>query len=154
MMIKFALPVEASNAAIRTGKLQKIFQQLAEDLKPEAGYCFLSGGERSGFFVVDIRESSQVAEIAERLFFGVNAKIELVPVMTADDLRKGLSGVQAPSSVTAGRGSPIRLRRQPASVALAAAAAGSMVCAIDPAEAVRTVEAVAAGTLGKQQLAE
>ena len=122
MMIKFALPVEASNAAIRTGKLQKIFQQLAEDLKPEAGYCFLSGGERSGFFVVDIRESSQVAEIAERLFFGVNAKIELVPVVTADDLRKGLSGVQAPSSVTAGRGSPIRLRRQPASVALAAAA--------------------------------
>jgi len=81
MMIKFALPVEASNAAIRTGKLQKIFQQLAEDLKPEADCCFLSGGERSGFFVVDIRESSQVAEIAERLFFGVNAKIELVPVI-------------------------------------------------------------------------
>jgi hypothetical protein len=36
MMIKFSLPVEASNAAIRTGRLQKIFQQLAEDLKPEA----------------------------------------------------------------------------------------------------------------------
>jgi hypothetical protein len=51
-------------------------------------------GDRGGFFVVDMRESSQIAEIAERLFFGVNAKIELVPVMTADDLRKGLSGVQ------------------------------------------------------------
>ena len=94
MMIKFALPVEASNGAIRTGKLQKIFQQLAEDLKPEAGYCFLSGGERSGFFVVDMRESSQVADIAERFFFGLNAKIEMTPVMAADDLQKGLSGVQ------------------------------------------------------------
>ena len=41
------------------------------------------------------RNHSQIAEIAERLFFGVSAKIELVPVMTADDLRKGLSGVQA-----------------------------------------------------------
>jgi hypothetical protein len=49
MMIKFSLPVEASNAAIRTGKLQKIFQQLAKDLKPEAAYFLPLGGERSGF---------------------------------------------------------------------------------------------------------
>jgi hypothetical protein len=41
-----------------------------------------------------MQESSQIADIAERLFFGVSAKIELVPVMTADDLRKSLSGVQ------------------------------------------------------------
>ncbi len=94
VMIKFSLPVEDSNAAIRTGKLQKIFQQLAEDLKPEAGYFFLNGGERGGFFVVDMRESSQVADIAERFFFGLNAKIEMTPVMAVDDLQKGLSGVQ------------------------------------------------------------
>jgi hypothetical protein len=65
MMITFALPVESSNEAMRNGKLQKVFQQLAEDLKPEAGYFFPSGGERGGFLVVDMRESSQVAEIAE-----------------------------------------------------------------------------------------
>ena len=51
-------------------------------------------GDRGGFFVVNMQDSSQIADIAERLFFGLNAKIELVPVMTADDLRKGLSGVQ------------------------------------------------------------
>jgi hypothetical protein len=94
MMIKFSLPVEASNAAIRTGKLQKIFQQLAEDLKPEAAYFSPLGGERAGFFVVDMRESSQVAEIAERFFFGLNAKIEMTPVMNADDLHKALTGIQ------------------------------------------------------------
>jgi hypothetical protein len=93
-MIKFAFPVEAGNEAMRSGKLQKIFQQLAEDLEPEGGYFFPSGGERSGFFVVDIRESSQVAEIAERFFFGLNAKIEMTPVMAVDDLQKALSGVQ------------------------------------------------------------
>ena len=52
------------------------------------------GGERAGFFVVDMRESSQVAEIAERFFFGLNAKIEMTPVMNADDLQKALTGVQ------------------------------------------------------------
>ena len=95
MMIKFAFPVDADNAAIRTGKLEKVFQQLIEDLKPEAAYFPAVDGERGGFFIVNMQESSQIADIAERLFFGVNAKIELVPVMTADDLRKGLSGVQA-----------------------------------------------------------
>ena len=94
VMIKFAFPVEASNEAIRSGKLQKVFQQLTEDLKPEAGYFFPTGGERGGFFVVDMRKSSQIAEIAERFFFGLNAKIEMVPVMNADDLQKALSGAQ------------------------------------------------------------
>jgi hypothetical protein len=93
VMIKFAMPVEASNEAIRSGKLQKVFQQLTEDLKPEAAYFFPTGGERGGFFVVDMRESSQIAEMAERFFFGLNAKVEFVPVMAADDLQKGLSGV-------------------------------------------------------------
>ena len=95
MMIKFSFPVEAGNDAIRSGKLQKVFQQLADDLKPEAAYFFPNGGERSGFFVVEMRESSQVAEIAERFFFGLNAKIEMVPVMAADDLQKALSGMQS-----------------------------------------------------------
>jgi len=94
VMIKFAFPVEASNEAIRSGKLQKVFQQLTEDLKPEAGYFFPTGAERGGFFVVDMRESSQIAEIAERFFFGLNAKVEFVPVMAADDLQKALSSVQ------------------------------------------------------------
>ena len=95
MMIKFSFPVDAGNAAIRTGKVEKVFQQLIEDLKPEAAYFHAVDGDRGGFFVVNMQESSQIAEIAERLFFGVSAKIELLPVMTADDLRKGLSGVQA-----------------------------------------------------------
>jgi hypothetical protein len=95
MMIKFALPVADSNTAIRNGKLQKVFQQLAEDLKPEAAYFTPLGGERAGFFVVDMQESSQVAEIAERFFFGLNAKIEMTPVMNADDLQKALTGVPA-----------------------------------------------------------
>jgi uncharacterized protein DUF3303 len=94
VMIKFAFPVEPGNDAVRSGKLQKVFQQLTEDLKPEAGYFFPTGGERGGFFVVDMRESSQIAEIAERFFFGLNAKIEMVPVMNADDLQKALSGAQ------------------------------------------------------------
>jgi hypothetical protein len=94
VMIKFAFPVEAGNAAIREGKVEKVFQNILEELKPEAAYFFPEGGERAGLIVVDMKESSQVVEIAERFFFGLNARIEMVPVMAAEDLQKGLSGVQ------------------------------------------------------------
>jgi hypothetical protein len=94
VMIKFAFPVEAGNAAIRDGKVEKVFQGIVEELKPEAAYFFPEGGDRAGLFVINMTESSQVAEIAERFFFGLNARIEMVPVMAPEDLRKGLSGIQ------------------------------------------------------------
>jgi len=77
---------------------------MMEDLKPEAAYFHAVDGDRGGFLVVNMQDSSQIADIAERLFFGLNAKIELVPVMTADDLRKGLSvGTLGSSSLRSGR---------------------------------------------------
>lgn len=94
VMIKFSFAADAGNAAIRTGKLEKVMQQIMEDLKPEAAYFYPLDGDRGGFFIVNMLESSQVAEIAERFFFGLNAKVELTPVMAPDDLRKALSGMQ------------------------------------------------------------
>jgi len=94
VMIKFRFPVETGNNAVRSGKVEQVFQHILEDLQPEAAYFFPEGGERAGLFVVEMQESSQVADIAERFFFGLNAHIEMVPVMAAADLQKGLSGVQ------------------------------------------------------------
>jgi len=50
VMIKFAFPVDAGNSAARTGKIEKVFQGLVEELKPEAAYFFPEGGERAGLF--------------------------------------------------------------------------------------------------------
>jgi hypothetical protein len=44
--------------------------------------------------VLDMRESSQVAEVAERFFHGLNASIEMTPVMAAEDLQKALSAIE------------------------------------------------------------
>lgn len=95
VMVKFRFAVESGNEVIRSGKINNVFQMLMEDLKPEAAYFFPEGGERAGLLVFDMQESSRVAEVAERFFFGLNAKIEMTPVMTAEDLQKGLSSVEA-----------------------------------------------------------
>jgi hypothetical protein len=93
MMIKFSFAVDSGNEAIRTGKMGKVFHQIVEELKPEAAYFCPQGGERAGFFVVEMRDSSEIVEIAERFFFGLNAKIEMTPVMTVADIEKGLAAV-------------------------------------------------------------
>ncbi|MBA2448023.1 MAG: hypothetical protein H0V51_08360 [Chloroflexi bacterium] len=95
VMLKFRFPVETGNDAIRSGKVAQVFEKIMEELKPEAAYFFPEGGERAGLIVFDMQESSQVAETAERFFFGLNASIEMTPVMSVEDLRKGLSGVEA-----------------------------------------------------------
>jgi hypothetical protein len=41
-----------------------------------------------------VPEWRQIVEIAERFFFGLNAKVEMVPVMALEDLQKGLSSIE------------------------------------------------------------
>jgi hypothetical protein len=94
IMVKFRFPVDEGNEIIRTGRIAQIFQQLADDLKPEAAYFYPDGGERSGHFIVNMQEGSDVAVIAERFFFGLHADIEMTPVMTAEDLQKALGGIK------------------------------------------------------------
>ena len=94
VMIKFTFPVDTGNDAIRSGKVGKIFKQISQELKPEAAYFFPHGGERGGLIVVDMTASSQVVEVAERFFFGLNAKVEMMPVMALEDLEQGLSSIE------------------------------------------------------------
>lgn len=93
VMVKFRFPVESGNDAIRGGKVAKVFEQIMTDLKPEAAYFYPEDGQRAGHFVVNMTDSSQVAQTAERFFFGLNATVSMLPVMSAEDLQKGLAGV-------------------------------------------------------------
>ena len=90
MMLKFSLPVEAANRAIKDGILPKILQGLMADLKPEATYFAAQNGLRTGFFFFDMKDPSQIPSIAEPLFMGLDAAVEFAPVMNADDLKAGL----------------------------------------------------------------
>lgn len=94
IMIKFTFPVESGNDAIRSKRVEKVFKQIAEELKPEAAYFCPQGGERGGLIVVDMTSSSQIVEVAERFFFGLNAKVEMVPVMALQDLQQGLASIE------------------------------------------------------------
>jgi hypothetical protein len=92
-MISVTIPVEAGNAAIKDGRLEKTFAAALDQLRPESAYFYPVGGKRHAQFVIDLKESSQIPALAERFFHELNAEVEITPVMNAEDLKKGLQQI-------------------------------------------------------------
>lgn len=87
-LLKVNIPVEAGNAAAKTGKLGATIQSILADLKPEAAYFTDNNGQRSGLIFLDMQDASQIPAIAEPWFLAFNVSIEIHPVMIPDDLAK------------------------------------------------------------------
>ena len=88
--LKLQMPVEAGNKAIKDGQLPKLMESMLATLKPEAAYFFVEDGKRTAELFLDLKDVSQIPAIVEPFFMGVNASIDMTPVMNADDLRSGL----------------------------------------------------------------
>ena len=81
----------ATNHAISDGSLAKSMQSTLEQLHAEAAYFATRDGERTAYIVFDLHDPAQIPEIAEPFFMKMNAKIDLAPVMNADDVQEGLA---------------------------------------------------------------
>ncbi len=95
MMLRWTVPVERGNQAIKDGSLARTIQALLEELKPEAAYFWPENGERAGMMVFDMADPTQIPQIAEPLFTNVDAAVEFVPVMNAEDLKQALEKLAA-----------------------------------------------------------
>ena len=93
MLLKATIPTELGNRAIKDGSFAKVMEATMAKLKPEAAYFVAERGRRCALFFFDMRDASDIPGIAEPLFVGLHAEIELIPVMNADDLKKGLGAV-------------------------------------------------------------
>ncbi len=95
MMMQIAIPVEAGNEAARTGALGPSFQRMLESLKPEAAYfTTVAGGERGGFIVFDMKDTSEIPALAEPFFLAFNARVTFSPCMNAQDLANAAPGIE------------------------------------------------------------
>ena len=92
-MMRVTIPVEPGNAAIKSGRLPQLMGEAMARMKPEAAYFTADNGARTAYFFLDLRDQSDIPVYAEPFFMELNASIEFMPVMNADDLKKGLSQI-------------------------------------------------------------
>ena len=91
-LVRAKIPTEAGNKAVQdpTNFLKNIEEYISK-VKAEAAYFMPLDGHRAACFIVNVESNDQVPTIAEPLFEGMGADVDLIPVMNFDDLKKGLS---------------------------------------------------------------
>ncbi len=94
VLVKVSLPVETGNESAINNTLTKTIQSILADLKPEAAYFTTQGGNRGGFLVVDIQDTSQIPALAEPFFLAFNASVDIQPVMSAEDLARATPAIE------------------------------------------------------------
>ena len=94
MMVRIKMQVEAGNRAFQDGSMQKTLMEAIDRLKPESAYFYPEQGVRTALMIIDLKDSSEIPVVAEPFFSRLNASVEFLPVMNADDLKKGLAKVR------------------------------------------------------------
>lgn len=95
MMLKITVPTVEGNKALKDGSMEKFIGHSLSELKPEAAYFTAEKGQRTAYLFVDMKDSSDLPYYGERFFLAFNAAIDFVPVMNAEELKKGLPRAMA-----------------------------------------------------------
>jgi len=97
-MLKFSIPVERGNEAAKDGTLGRAIETLIEQVQPEAAYFTVDDGKRTGLIFFNEADQARLPAINEPLFAALEAEIDILPALTLNDLRRGLTDVSGNSS--------------------------------------------------------
>jgi uncharacterized protein DUF3303 len=90
VLARITNPTERGNLAISDGTNARLIQEMAQRWNPEAVYFTTINGRRGAYVVFDLPDASDIPAFCEPLDQGLDAEIEITPVMTVEDLQKGL----------------------------------------------------------------
>ena len=82
-----SMPPGKFNQAILDGSAGEKIGRILQEIKPEAAYFTSKDGTRGGFLVVHLNDASEMPRVAEPWFLYFDAKVELLPAMTPEDLQ-------------------------------------------------------------------
>jgi hypothetical protein len=89
-LILAKIPTEDGNKMVQDPNFLRKLEKYINKVKAEATYFFEADGNRVASFIVDIESADQIPVLAEPLFSGMGAHVKFHPVMSFDDLKKGM----------------------------------------------------------------
>ena len=90
LLIHARIRTEDGNKMVQDPDFLRKIETYINKVKAEATYFFEANGNRIAAFIVDIQNADQIPVLAEPLFSGMGAHVEFHPVMSLDDLKKGI----------------------------------------------------------------
>ena len=90
MLMTVQFDTEKANKAIKDRTMGSILGAALERLKPEATFFGVKDGLRTGFVVFDLQQLSDIPNVVEPFFQELDARIDLMPAMSFDDVQAGL----------------------------------------------------------------
>jgi len=93
-MVKATIPIAAGNKLVK-GNMEATFNKVMADVRPEQTYFGVENGQRTIYMVVELKDPADMTRVAEPLWLALEADVETVPVMTADEFAKAGPGMGA-----------------------------------------------------------
>src|SRR4051794_35703791 len=98
MMVKIHIPTQDGSDAIQHGSMERIISENLFAMNPECSYFYLEDGLRTVLAVFDMQATSDMVPLFEPAMMELNAEVQLLPVMTLEDLKIGFNKLQARST--------------------------------------------------------
>ena len=93
VLVRAMIPTTAGNKMVKDPNFLKTIEDYTKKFNCEAAYFTEVNGNRTMVFVLDLPSPDMIPSIAEPLFQGFDANVEIHPAMNLDDLKKAISRI-------------------------------------------------------------
>jgi hypothetical protein len=94
VLVRAMISTVAGNKMVKDPNFLKNLEDYIRKFSCEATYFTEVNGSRTMVFVMDLPSPDMIPAIAEPLFQGYEANVEIHPAMNLDDLKKAISQIQ------------------------------------------------------------
>ena len=94
VLVRAMIPTVTGNKMVKDPNFLKNLEDYIRKFNCEASYFTEVNGNRTMVLVLDLASPDMIPAIAEPLFQGYDANIEIHPAMNLDDLKKAISSMQ------------------------------------------------------------
>jgi hypothetical protein len=88
-----AVSDRSRQSGIEDGTPPDTLRKTLETVQADAAYFTAMDGKRTMLAVFDLKAVSDISRVAEPLFMRLNASVEFIPRMNAEELKTGLSAL-------------------------------------------------------------